>query len=128
MYESEIRPYWLMVTKGYGLTIDDIDWSCPAELEPYNKAHAMEKKEQDEQLWSMGIYVESAVRTAIDRSFNVKKATSKYIEKPILQTLCADDGLTQEERDEKELKKMLLYEEQWAINDRMRGLPETKIL
>ena len=117
-----------MVTKGYGLSVDDIDWSCPAELEPYNKAHSMEQKEQDEQLWSMGIYVESDVRTEIDRSFHGKKATSKYIEKPILQTLCADDGRTQEERDEKELKKMLLYEEQWAINDRMRGLPETKIL
>ena len=117
-----------MVTKGYGLTIDDIDWSCPAELEPYNKAHALEQKEQDEQLWYMGIYVESAVRTAVDRSFNGKKATSKYIEEPILQTLGADDGLTQEERDEKELKRMLLYEEQWAINDRIYGLPETKIL
>lgn len=117
-----------MVTKGYGLTIDNIDWSCPEELEPYNKAHIMERKEQDEKLWSMGIYVESAVRTAIDRSFNGKKATSKYIEEPILQTLGDDDGLTQEERDKKELKKILLYEEQWAINDRMRGLPETKIL
>ena len=117
-----------MVTKGYGLSVDDIDWSCPAELEPYNKAHSMEQKERDEHLWSMGIYVESAVITAIDRYFNGKKATSKYIEEPILQTLGADDGLTQEERDEKELKKMLLYEEQWSVNDRMCGLPETKIL
>ena len=117
-----------MVTKGYGLSVDDIDWGCPSELEPYNKAHSMEQKEQDEQLWSIGIYVESAVITAIDRYFNGKKATSKYIEEPILQTLGADDGLTQEERDEKELKKMLLYEEQWAINDRMQGLPVTKIL
>lgn len=83
---------------------------------------------RDEENWFMGLYVESAVRTAIDRSFNGKKATSKYIEEPILQTVCADDGLTQEERDEKELKKMLLYEEQWAINDRIHGLPETKIL
>ena len=117
-----------MVTKGYGLSVDDIDWSCPAELEPYNKAHSMEQKERDEHLWSMGIYVESAVRTAIDRSFNGKKAASKYIDEPILRTIEADDGLTQEERDEKELKKMLLYEEQWAVNDRMCGLPETKIL
>lgn len=117
-----------MVTKGYGLTIDDIDWSCPAELEPYNKAHVMEQRECDEQLWSMGIYVESAVRTAIDRSFNGKKATTKYIKEPILQTLGEDDGLTQEELDERELKKMILYEEQWAINAKMCGLPETKIL
>ena len=30
-----------MVTKGYGFTVDDIDWSCPSELEPYAKAHNM---------------------------------------------------------------------------------------
>ena len=88
----------------------------------------MEQKERDEQLWSMGIYVESAVITAIDRSFNGKDAASKYIDEPILRTIEDDDRLTQEERDEKELKKMLLYEEQWAVNDRMCGFPETKIL
>lgn len=83
---------------------------------------------QDEQMWFMGMYMKSAVETAIEHVFAGKKASSKYIEEPILKTLGEDDGLTQEERDEKELRKMLLYEEQWAMNDRMRGLPETKIL
>ena len=117
-----------MVTKGYGLTIDDIDWSCPAELEPYSKAHDMEQKEIDDHLWSMGIYVQSAVMAALDHSFNGRKATTKYIEEPILKSIGENSGLTQEERDKKELEKMLRYEEQWAINDKMNGLPETKIL
>lgn len=107
----------------------DLFWHLnPTKLESFTDAFELKRKMRDEENWFIGLYVESAVRTAIDRSFNGKKATSKYIDEPILQTLGADDGLTQEERDKKELKKMLLYEEQWAINDRMQGLPETKIL
>lgn len=74
-----------MVTKGYGFTIDDIDWSNPASLEPYAKAYELKMQVQDGQLWRMGLYVQSAVGTVLEHCFAGKKAKSKYIEKPLLE-------------------------------------------
>lgn len=79
-------------------------------------------------MWLMGQYVLSAVSVAVEHCLAGKKAKREYIKEPILSKVCEDDGLTQEEIDERELRKMLFAEEQWAMNDRKRGLPETKIL
>ena len=35
------------MTKGYGFSVNDIDWSSPADLEPYTKTQKMELKEND---------------------------------------------------------------------------------
>lgn len=78
-------------------------------------------------MWNMGMYIESAVRVALDRSFNGKKANQEYIKEPMLSTLNENDGLTQEEIDERELKKMISYEEMWIVSGKMNDLPETKI-
>lgn len=75
-----------MVTKGYGLTVHDIDWSCPADLEPYAKAHKQETLENDSLMHAWwGRYGLSAVSVAVEHCLAGKKAKSKYIEKPILQ-------------------------------------------
>lgn len=116
-----------MVTKGYGLTPEDINWSCPADLEPYSRAYTLETKQKDEMMWFMGVYVQSAVSVAIERNLAGKKAKSKYLEKPIMQDIEDDTGLTQEEIDERELRKMILAEEQWIAVAKMKGLPETVI-
>ena len=51
-----------MVTKGYGFTVDDIDWSSPADLKPYEKAHKLEMTEQDNLMYMwFGSYALSAV-------------------------------------------------------------------
>lgn len=78
-------------------------------------------------MWNMGMYIESAVRVAVDRSLNGKKANQEYIKEPMLSELNKDEGLTQEEIDERELKKMISYEEMWIASARIKGLPETKI-
>lgn len=78
-------------------------------------------------MWNMGMYVESAVRVAIDRSLNGKKANQEYIKEPILSELNKDEGLTQEEIDDRELKKMILNEELWIASAKIKGLPETKV-
>ena len=76
-----------MVTKGYGLSIQDIDNSCPADLEPYAKAHNLEVKENDmfSHLW-WGRYGISALTVAIDHCFS-KKAKSEYIKTAILDNI-----------------------------------------
>lgn len=84
VYCEDVRPYWLMVTKGYGFTVNDIDQSCPADLEPYAKAHNKEIMEQDALQYAWyGSYGLSALNVAIEHCFAGKKAKSKYVEKPI---------------------------------------------
>ena len=126
-YLREILPYWLLVTKGYGLTPEDINWSCPADLEPYSRTYTLETKQKDEMMWFMGIYVQNAVSVAIERNFAGKKVKSKYLEKPIMQDIEDNTGLTQEEIDERELRKMLFAEQQWQVMHNMSNLPKTVI-
>lgn len=83
---------------------------------------------QDRMSHAAGQYTLSAVMVAIDHAMNGKKAKSKYIEKPILVEAIEESMLTQEEIDERAMKRELLAMEQWITNDRRRGLPETKII
>ena len=112
MYCEEIRPYWLMVTKNYGFTVDDIDWSCPADLEPYAKAHEKEIKEKDNLMWQMGLYVQSAVATAIEHNFAGKKAKSEYLKHPIHEMI--EEEELKNNQDRREYKGMTDKEKQKA--------------
>lgn len=76
-----------MVTKGYGFSINDIDWSCPADLEPYAKAHKLKIQEKDYLSWLSNQYTLSAVSVAVEHCLAGRKARSKYIEKPIMQQI-----------------------------------------
>lgn len=102
--------------------------SCPKELEPYDKAHKIKIAEQDnlQHMW-WGNYGVSALIVAIDRCFGGKKSKAEYIKDPILSKAFENDGLTEEEIHEKELRKALLAEEQWIIAGKQKGLPETII-
>ena len=102
--------------------------SCPKELEPYDKAHKIKIAEHDnlQHMW-WGNYGVSALIVAIDRCFGGKKSKAEYIKEPILSKAFENDGLTEEEIQEKELRKALLAEEQWIIAGKQKGLPETII-
>ena len=71
-----------------------------------------------------GNYGISALIVAIDRCFS-KKPSAEYIKESILSKAFEDDGLTEEEIYEKELRKALMAEEQWIISGKQKGLPET---
>lgn len=101
--------------------------SCPTELEPFLKAYRIKRKMQDEDMWVMGIYIRSAVTVSIEHCLNVNKAKSEYIKEPIRQEQFDNIGLTEEEIQEKELRKALIAEEQWMITGKQKGLPETII-
>lgn len=75
-----------MMTKGYGLTVEDIDKSCPAELEPYEKAYHMAEKENDSKIYAwVGTYIRSALCFAIDHCLNGKKASTEYLKAPLME-------------------------------------------
>lgn len=102
--------------------------SCPRELEPYVEAHKNKIMEEDylQHLW-WGNYGISALIVAIDRSLHGKNAKAEYIKEPILPKVFENDGLTEEEIYERELKKALWAEEQWIKAGKRKGLPETVI-
>lgn len=104
-----------------------IDWSCPADLEPYGKAYKLQTQQQDSQMHMMGMYVMSAVSTAIERNFAGKRAKSEYIKEPLLSKIFENDGLTEEEIQEKEIRKAILVEQQYITMAEIKGLPETII-
>ena len=119
MYCNEIRPYWIFATKGYGLSIEDIDWSSPADLEPYGKAKQIEENEKDIGRWQLGQYISVAIGSSFSKN-------CKYPEKPMFQ-LKDEVDLSDEEIYERELRKALLAEEQWIIAGKQKGLKETII-
>lgn len=115
MYCNEIRPHWLLVTKGYGFTLDDIDWSCPADLEPYAKAYQIERNEKDILQWQLGQYVAAAVSCAFPKG--------KYPKKPMFQIEEEPEEIT-----ERDIQKAILVERQYMAMAINKGLPETIII
>lgn len=74
-----------MVTKGYGFTVNDIDMSCPADLEPYAKAYNLEQQERDALVYAqVGEYIIPAVTMAV-RSGAWGKGKLEYAKKPIYE-------------------------------------------
>lgn len=57
----------------------------PKELDPYYKAYMLKQKADDRNRWEQGLYNHVAVAVAIDKTFNGKKSSSKYPEKPFHQ-------------------------------------------
>lgn len=83
-----------MATKGYGLTVDDIDQSCPADLEPYAKAYEMQTNLSDTQNWQLGQYILASIGSAFSKN-------TKYPKKPMFQISdgIADNGYKESQEE-----------------------------
>lgn len=79
-------------------------------------------------MWIMGQYVLSAVSTAVEHCLAGRKAKSKYMLAPILKDIGSDTDLTQEEKDRREIERMIAQEDLSAKQLRKKGLPETEML
>lgn len=75
--------------------------SCPKELEPFVEAERLKILRQDEDMWVMGMYVQSAVAVAIEHCLAGKKAKSKYLENPLRENTETENNVSEEK-----LKKM----------------------
>lgn len=90
----------MIVTRGYGITVDDINWGCPTDFEPYIKAYKQQEKKKDEEMWMQGLYVYNAFQTVMENfgdGLSGKRGNSKYIKKPFMQSEKADGKLTEGE-------------------------------
>ncbi len=118
---------FLVITKGYGLTVKDIENSNPREMKAYEDAFALSQELLDRNSWTMGTYITSAVTVAIDHAIHGQKAKSTYLEKPILKQYFEDMTLTQEQKDNRDLQKMIANERQQMARDRAKGLKPPKL-
>lgn len=93
----------------------------PKKLKAFYKAYELKRKLLDEQMWFMGQYVLSAVSMAVEHNLHGKKARSKYIEKPILQTEQNTDNANPESREQ-----VAVFEMKQRINVlKQQGLPQS---
>lgn len=57
----------------------------PHIIQSLMEGHRLRLRMQDEQMWLMGMYIQSAVATAVEHNLYGHKAHSRYMEKPLLQ-------------------------------------------
>ena len=76
--------------------------SCPKDLYPYDKAHELKLKEQDElQYMWWGNYGISALIVAIDSCLNGKSAKSEYIKSPIMSKMFEEEYIEEKKQKNK---------------------------
>ena len=56
-------------------------------------------------MYQMGMYVLSAVQTAVQNALHGRKSKAKYLDKPLLQTVAENKKLDEENLTEEEKKK-----------------------
>lgn len=103
-----------MVTKGYGLTVHDIDWSCPNDLKPYEQAKVLETNIEDTKNWQLGQYICASISTI---------GKGKYPKQPVFQ-LEDKDGNTNQNKEGNE--EVAVFEMQQRIRLlEQQGLPQS---
>jgi len=75
-------------------------------MELYEKGFKIQRELKDEEMWTMGIYVQRAVGVEVEHCLHGRKARSEYFDKPLLykgnvrQPEAEDRELTPEEKKE----------------------------
>lgn len=92
------------------------------------KGYQEKIREKDYLAWLFNQYTLSAVSVATEHCLAGKRAKSKYIEEPLLSKVFEKNKLTQDEIQQKEIKKAILAEQQYIAIAFSKGLPETIIL
>lgn len=106
----------------------EIFWHLtPHKLKAFTKTHELRRKIQDEEMWIMGQYVLSAVSTAVEHCLAGRKAKSQYLSAPILKEFMDESGLSQEEKDRREIERMIAQEDLSIRRLKEKGLPETEM-
>lgn len=96
------------------MSVHDIDWSCPADLEPYAEVYRLERNEKDIQQWQLGQYMAAAVSCVFPKG--------KYPKKPMFQIKDFErESIYKESQEE-----VAVFEMKQRINLlRQSGLPES---
>lgn len=106
MVENE----WLPQALTLGISYNDFWHMNPRIIKIHLKAQKIKEQMIDEKLWRMGLYVESAVATAVEHNLAGRKAKSQYVKKPFLQEaqISEKKELTEERKAEMENQKLAM--------------------
>lgn len=74
-----------------GISVSEFKHLTPKKLMCCAKGYKIRQKWRDEEMWRMGVYVQFAVSTAVEHNLAGRKAKSKYIEKPLLESVEAEN-------------------------------------
>lgn len=97
-----------------GLTKQEVMDACPVEVEYVFEAQKIRKRLDDQSNWELGMYIESAVATAVEHNLAGRKARSEYVKEPLMRTVERDDN---EKRKLKDNNKLLMATlSTWAKN------------
>lgn len=121
MFENE----WFSKANAIGVSWSEFWNMNPRIIKLLLKGHEEKIKEQDYLAWLFSQYTLSAVSVAVEHCLAGRKARSEYIKEPIMSKVFEDDGLTEEQITEKEIKKAILTEQRFMAMAINRGLPET---
>lgn len=111
-----------------GVSWDEFWKMTPRILNAIQKGYQERMEYQDFLNWMAGNYTLSALSTAIDAAMNGKKAKAEYEDKPLLPVYIKEMSMTEEEREERDMKREIANMERWIAHDANRGLPQTNIL
>lgn len=67
-----------------GLTKQEVLEASPVEVEYVFEAHKLRKRLDDQSNWELGLYIESAVSTAVEHNLAGRKARSEYVKEPLM--------------------------------------------
>lgn len=101
------------VTKGYGFSVNDINWSCPSELKPYEDAYFLSLKQHDTEMYMQGLYFREALLSSVcNNSLWMKSGSSpyKYPEKTYTELMEEKEMNENMTDDEKKKQTELLFE------------------
>lgn len=116
MFVKEWLPYALSI----GVSYNDFWHITPRILKAFEDSHKKKMELLDEQMWQMGIYIQSAVGTAIEHNF-AKNAKSKYITKPLMYKEEKNENTNKESQEQ-----VAVFEANQRIKIlRASGLPES---
>lgn len=88
-----------------GIHIEEFKHLTPKKLGYCLKGYGVGQKRRDEEMWRMGLYIQSAVSTAVEHNLAGRKAKSKYIDKPLLQEIEAKNN---KEMQQEEIERQRL--------------------
>lgn len=98
---------------------NEVFLATPKELRPYDLANEIRLRRSDEAMYRNYLYTINAISCGVGLNTKVKT-----IEKPLLQEYFEDLHLTEEERDLKEIQKMIAQEELYSAQLKARGYKE----
>lgn len=98
-----------------GLTKQEVMEACPCEVEYVFEAQKIRKRLDDQSNWELGMYIESAVATAVEHNLAGRKARSEYVKEPFMRKIESEEEANK--RALKDNNKLLFATlDTWAKN------------